>query len=388
MPADPPTLFLIVVVTTFTASAMLLWSWFQNPPDRTLLWAGAGYAVSGVGSLLLVGRGTWPDFVSVDLATGMIVSSFSIIWSAARVFNGRPPRAWVSLVGPALWLIACRIPGFYATFEYRVIVGSTIIAVYCLMAAWEFVAHDRSAGRERLAGRFAIVAVLGLHAVAVLARIPVAIADMSDPAAPFERPWFGPVALEAIVFAQMGAFLIVALTKSRVEAQLRSAALTDPLTGLPNRRAMFERGTSALGEAARERRPTAVIVFDLDRFKAINDTFGHPVGDAVIRAFAAAAETSLRRGDAVGRIGGEEFAAVLPGADEGDACVLAARVMARFVDLAATVEGCPTACTVSAGVVASKGSVHSIESLIVAADRALYEAKRQGGARFCVAAAA
>ena len=69
-----------------------------------------------------------------------------------------------------------------------------------------------------------------------------------------------------------------------------------------------------------------------------------------------------------------------------DACVLAARVMACFIDLAATVEGCQTACDVSAGVVAPEGSVRSIESLIVAADRVLYEAKRQGGTRLCVAA--
>ena len=186
--------------------------------------------------------------------------------------------------------------------------------------------------------------------------------------------------VEAIAFVQAVVFLLVSLTKERLEVQLRWTAMVDPLSGLPNRLALLDRGAEALAQGLRQTRPTAVVVFDLDRFKEINDSYGHPMGDSVIRMFADIARANLRLGDHVGRIGGEEFAAVLPEAEELEAGVAVQRIIDLFA--ARSAETFPLRCTVSAGVAASPASADTLEDLLAAADHALYVAKRSGGNRW------
>ncbi|MBL8346591.1 MAG: diguanylate cyclase [Rubrivivax sp.] len=156
-----------------------------------------------------------------------------------------------------------------------------------------------------------------------------------------------------------------------LQALLREQAMHDPLTGLLNRRALLERYGHETREAGVR---LALVVLDLDHFKRINDTHGHPAGDAVLRDFAAALRSGLRAGDALFRLGGEEFALLLPGASAAQA--------------AARVEGLRTivgrwhlgqlgeAVTFSAGV--AVGGEGPLESLLAAADEALYLAKRNG----------
>ena len=121
----------------------------------------------------------------------------------------------------------------------------------------------------------------------------------------------------------------------------------------------------------------SLIVFDLDDFKSINDTHGHAGGDAVLRAFVDTAARSLRPGDAMGRIGGEEFCAVLAGADSNAAYVIAERIRTAFRKAPATVGGIVIAATVSAGV-ATSHLTSTVDTVLNAADRALYRAKRLG----------
>ena len=382
MPSDPPTFFLVLVVSTLVGSLLLLWCWSQNRADRTLLWCSAGYAFASAGNVLLMRRHAISDLLSIDLAISLILFGFSLAWVAGRVFNGRHVRHEAAFVGPAIWLLACRVPAFYGSYEARVILAALISATYGLLAAREFWARDG------LASRYPIAIALVVHSAMVVLRIPLVIAEMGkQPTVPFASSSFDLMALEALIFAQAIAFLVVSLTKERLEAQLRTAALTDPLTGLSNRRALFAYGASVIGQSARHRRPISVVVFDLDRFKEINDTYGHPIGDAVIRRFSTAARATLRMGDHIGRIGGEEFAAILPDTDNEQACVAARRLMTTFADLAASVEGCRTEATASAGVATSQDGKQSLEELLSAADRALYEGKRRGRDSLRVASA-
>jgi diguanylate cyclase (GGDEF)-like protein len=133
-----------------------------------------------------------------------------------------------------------------------------------------------------------------------------------------------------------------------------------------------------MAQSVRNRQPVSLAVFDLDGFKQINDAFGHPIGDAVIQRFADAARASLRSSDLIGRIGGEEFVAILPQTGGEDACFITRRLMATFAALAAEVEGCRTEATASAGIMTSSDASLSLEELLGLADRALYEAKRKG----------
>jgi diguanylate cyclase (GGDEF)-like protein len=166
---------------------------------------------------------------------------------------------------------------------------------------------------------------------------------------------------------------------------LKRMAHTDPLTGLANRRAFFEQGARLVAQGQRIGRPTCMIVFDLDRFKQVNDTYGHPFGDAVLEAFALAAQAGLRAGDLAGRIGGEEFAAILPGADQEEARSAADRVVEIFGETVGVTDEDRERFTTSAGLAVSPASTGTVESLFADADRALYAAKRQGGNQLMIA---
>ena len=225
-------------------------------------------------------------------------------------------------------------------------------------------------------------ATLWVHAIVASLRIPFAISQIvvDAPIEAYQSPAFVFFIVEAIAFVQAFIFLLVSLTKERLELQLRLAATIDPLSGLPNRRALLESGAQALAHGLRGRHPTAVVVFDLDRFKDINDSQGHAMGDRVIQLFAEVARANLRASDYVGRIGGEEFAAVSPVTDEEAAGAAAQRVLDIFAKR--STEMFELRCTVSAGVAASRSSTEPFEALLAAADAALYRAKRGGGDRW------
>jgi diguanylate cyclase len=153
-------------------------------------------------------------------------------------------------------------------------------------------------------------------------------------------------------------------------------ALTDPLTGLPNRRAWEGRLPGELARARRDGRPLCLAVLDLDHLKAFNDRHGHPAGDALLRGAATAWSRELRAGDLLARYGGEEFVLVLPNCSPGEAMAIAERLRART----------PGGQTCSIGVAAWDGSA-SPAALVGSADAALYDAKLAGRDRISVSAA-
>jgi diguanylate cyclase (GGDEF)-like protein len=150
-------------------------------------------------------------------------------------------------------------------------------------------------------------------------------------------------------------------------------ATTDPLTGLLNRRALFDRhGTGVMGPT------TAVLVFDIDHFKSINDSFGHAVGDRVLKVFAAELTANCRGSDTVARHGGEEFAMVLHEVMPGRAEVVAERIRKAFEAREIDIDGEIAKCTVSVGVAAGRVKPLAFDVMLSAADKALYAAKRAG----------
>jgi diguanylate cyclase (GGDEF)-like protein len=160
-------------------------------------------------------------------------------------------------------------------------------------------------------------------------------------------------------------------------AGLALASRRDPLTGLANRRAFDEELAREVARAARTGAPLAVVVLDVDRFKAVNDGHGHPAGDGVLREVATRAGAALRRGDLAARIGGEEFALLLPGADLAGAVELAGRVRAAVAARPIPAGAAALAVTVSLGC-AALAPGEAPEALVARADARLYEAKRAG----------
>ena len=176
-------------------------------------------------------------------------------------------------------------------------------------------------------------------------------------------------------------------TISALHAQLSEQALHDPLTGLFNRRYLIDFFQREQARALRERTSLAVVMIDLDHFKQLNDTHGHLVGDEVLQAVAQHLQDNLRGTDAVFRIGGEEFLLILPGVELPEAV---SRVDCLREQL--TASELPTRAgimnvTLSAGVALWPSHGHALEELMQAADRALYQAKRDGRDRVHVSQA-
>jgi diguanylate cyclase (GGDEF)-like protein len=178
---------------------------------------------------------------------------------------------------------------------------------------------------------------------------------------------------------------MLGMVRERLEQEHQAAARTDPLTGLANRRAFLEVAAGRLRRHRQGRRPAAVLMFDLDHFKRVNDRFGHAVGDRVLCAFARAAGAQLRAEDVISRIGGEEFAAFLPDTGAQEAVAAANRVRVAFANAAEDVGGVLVGTTVSAGV-ALAGEDENLEPMLARADQALYAAKSRGRNRVELAA--
>jgi diguanylate cyclase (GGDEF)-like protein len=159
---------------------------------------------------------------------------------------------------------------------------------------------------------------------------------------------------------------------------LARLARTDALTGLPNRRALEEELARAAARAVRAGSPLSALVLDVDRFKQVNDGHGHAAGDSVLAAVAARAAGALRAGDLVARIGGEEFAVVLPGADLGRAREAAERIRAAIAAEPIAAAGLALAVTASVGCATLAPGEADGRDLLARADAKLYEAKRAG----------
>jgi diguanylate cyclase (GGDEF)-like protein len=176
--------------------------------------------------------------------------------------------------------------------------------------------------------------------------------------------------------ASLAAHAVVALENARLHGMVERQALVDGLTGLANRRATADALHAEAARAQRLQTPLAVVLADLDGFKEVNDEYGHAVGDEVLRAFSDVLRQTVRDSDVAGRWGGEEFLLLLPGADEEGAVQLAERVRVGLAER--SIPGAPgLRVTASFGVAEYAGEANS-EELVVAADSALYRAKRAG----------
>jgi len=190
----------------------------------------------------------------------------------------------------------------------------------------------------------------------------------------------------------LGAFMVDLRRRKAIEArnaallsQLEQQALTDALTGLPNRRAFELEAARVMAHAKREGWPVTVGIADIDWFKKINDQYGHPVGDAVLRHVAHAIQTLVRAGDLFGRLGGEEFGLLLPNATTTQATVIAERIRSTLANskFVASPEA-HVATTISIGL-ATLDPAQSLDAALAQADAALYQAKLTGRNRVVVA---
>ncbi|HEY5279599.1 MAG TPA: GGDEF domain-containing protein [Pseudolabrys sp.] len=375
MPLDVQTLSVVTVFVTALLGALLVFAGLQNRAVRApMVWGGA-YVISAVGQALLTGHGATPGWASTTIANELILLGASCIWAGSRMFDGRAVRPIPVLAAPGLWLAASLLPGFAADFNFRLLLVSTLMAMLTAATAEEF-----WRGRaEPLMSRWPTVSVLLAYAATLLARIPATLLAPTLQGHSFmSSVSFALLAFGTLLFTVVLAFLLLNMTKERTELQHKITSLIDPLSGVPNRRAFLDGAARLQAQQRLDPEPLAVMLFDLDRFKAINDRLGHGVGDAVLQIFAGSATRTLGADVLFGRIGGEEFAAMLPAGDLGAAEAIADRVRRNFISAAASHGHDDLKPSVSVGVTLGYDPDMPVASLLAAADQALYRAKANG----------
>jgi diguanylate cyclase (GGDEF)-like protein len=177
------------------------------------------------------------------------------------------------------------------------------------------------------------------------------------------------------------------LSRIQLTEKMKDRALRDPLTGLHNRRAFSEALAQSLAREERQGGRLGLVMLDLDHFKKLNDTFGHPAGDAALKNAAQVLGRRLRRGDLAARYGGEEFVMMLPGTSETGALGFAERLREAIEQSTIEFGGDTLRVTASLGVAIWPGDAVDGEGLLAAADRALYVAKSGGRNRVVCASA-
>jgi diguanylate cyclase (GGDEF)-like protein len=255
-----------------------------------------------------------------------------------------------------------------------------IVAAFLWLTAFEF-----WRGRdERLLSRWPAIFILFGHGAIFLLRSPLTaiLGPAADPA--LASAWMSVISTEQVLATISIAFILLAMAKERTELHHKTAALLDPLTGLANRRAFLDSAAQLTQSQTARDVPVAVFMIDLDRFKSVNDRFGHSVGDEVLRIFAESAQANVRPSDIVGRLGGEEFAVLLADACRDNAFKVAERIRSTFAALAATVGGHAVNATASIGVAIIQDPGQDIAALLSQADQALYRAKARGRNRVVV----
>jgi diguanylate cyclase (GGDEF)-like protein len=379
MNLDFETLSVVTVFVTALVGALLVFAGLQNRSIRAPVWWGAAHIVNALGLGLGLALSRAPDaaadFATSDLGNAFILLGYGLMWSGARIFDGRGNRLAFVAFAPALWLVLCRLPGFAANDELKFTAVSVLLAVLALRTAEEL-----WRGRdEALMSRWPFVVVLLAQAGVLLGRVPLALlSDSFHNAGMLQGLSLTVVTFGTLLFTVILAFLQLNMTKERTELKHKINSLVDPLSGVANRRAFLERASHLLSRHEADHEPLAMLLFDLDYFKQINDRLGHATGDAVLQIFAGTASSTLGADVLFARIGGEEFASCMPVGDMDEAYAIAERVRRNFTAAAARFGSEELLPSVSIGIALGREPGMTVGSLLSIADGALYRAKELG----------
>jgi len=373
MNLDLPTLMVMQSFALACAGAVLLIIWSQQRKTPVLAPWGAANVIAAAGILsmmfgITLRQPAWPIIGGI-----LMIFQAGLMWKAVRNFASKSAPLVLVFLGPAVVGLANLVPALQggAGASLSLFVG----AAYFLAAAtalW----LDRE---ERLVARWPLIILTSVQAgFYLIGACSTLIGATSQDGVPSIMSLYGLIYFESIIFALGSSVFIFALVKERNEAAVRMAARTDSLTGIANRATFMESAGRVLERCQRDSAPIAVMMFDLDRFKTINDRYGHAVGDAVLRKFCEIVTAALRPNDVFGRIGGEEFAVVLQGSSIEAAYARAERIRAAFAEGCRFIRNHQVNATVSGGVSVNVNAEQTLDALLECSDVALYVAKAEG----------
>lgn len=380
---DLLTLWYLTIGTLLVAAAMTLWERYTHAArGRELRVWSIAYLALAAGCALAVNRQHFPGVAGYALTNVVIMVGYLLVLQGALILDGRKLRYGVMmgllLALGAAWFAA----GMSLRTSFWNHISAAPISMTCGATAWVLY---RARATRHFRSRPIAVSVLACHSVFYAGRalvLPVLAAvygaDIVAVAAKVTM-------YEAVLFSVAMPTSLLAIVREEDRERLLMASQTDYLTGLANRQGFFERGPRLLSQPPHGT-PHALLAFDLDHFKRINDEHGHDAGDTVLKLFAAVARECAGTGALSTRLGGEEFAVLLPSATIAHAQGVARQIAAEFAGRTAAVDGLKTPVTVSVGIAAQMSPAMDLPRLLARADRALYQAKREGRNRIEMAA--
>ena len=348
-------------------------------------WA-CGSLLLGAGFILIAGTGFVPLFLSVIVANTVIFASSTLYLHSIREFTETGDRPGIRAFTYALivpfFLLFCYFTYIVPNIADRILVISTATAPLDFVCGADLLRRRPCPVSQGIIGTAFVLCGVGhvLRGLFVLIQGDTA-SNVLVPNGQ-QTAMFLWVFMTVLVFA----FGFTLMCGEKFTADLRRIALTDPVTGSLNRAGIEAQAEQEVSRAVRTQTPLSVLILDLDHFKLVNDTHGHPVGDSVLRGVVDTARLQLRAYDLLGRFGGEEFLIVLPQTDTVAAAPVAERIRTAIAGSVLAPEQSSLRCTVSIGTATlTGGRTGDFPALMQQADAALYEAKRAGRNRVIAA---
>jgi diguanylate cyclase (GGDEF)-like protein len=366
-------LTLVVVSLVFAGACFLGWRLFERP-RHALIWSGA-FLLAALQYGLNLTRDLFPSYdwwwVSVSVVSCLLVVAAAL---GHRVRLGLPtPARLLAAIVLAVALLQILFTVLLKRDDVRVALGPGFACLAFLHIAWVLLRH----GPQPLLAQRVAAAVHLLFGLAQGLATAIALQfGVEAPAALRDTYNLVNFALMPTFFVAMGVTVIFLLATD-LSNRLRLQAITDQLTQVANRRGFLIAADLLMSSARRYQRPLAVVLADIDFFKRINDRYGHAVGDRALAHFTQILRECVRSQDAIGRIGGEEFAVMMGDSSAEDAGRMVARVRQTLLDRPLLERGQMIVITASFGI-AEFHTEDDKEDLLLRADQALYDAKASG----------
>lgn len=350
----------------------------STPNLRGMNWVSLGYACGAAGTLLIALRGNIPDLFSVLLANALLLLvNIGLYWGVADLLYVTRRRRWLMVV---LSVIPAMLLQSYYTFVHnlqapRTISESLVLAVQCGLIVSLMLRHG---SKRTLLPRWGLSSALCAWMCFQMLRIYLVSLQYSISKISTRQNINPNFVLLPVLAAIIAGLCFIWLAMSQLQHELELLSETDPLTGLMNRRALERSAAREIAVARRRMTPLALILLDLDRFKDLNDIYGHTAGDAALISTSRSISSGLREVDLLARFGGEEFVALLPDTSHEEATLVAERLRVGLEGLTVHYQRKEIQFSASFGVTMLMPDDICLEQILERGDIALYQAKHQG----------